>query len=339
MKKISLSTTHHKLILEYPFSISRYTVYEQDTLIVSITNGEVSGYGEATVNPYYASTIENLKRSVESVNAMFQDNIGIHPVKLWELIEPKLLDNYFALSAIDCAYWDFYARLKKKTLRSFWSETTSKLPLTNYTIGIDDIPVMVSKIRQNPWPIYKIKLGIDNDLEIIKALRAVTKSVFRIDANCAWGVEETIEKSKVLKDLGVEFIEQPLKADSLEAMAYVKQHSKLPIMADESCQRLEDVNPCGNVFHGINIKLMKCGGITPALKMIEKARALHLKVMVGCMTESTIGISNLVQIAPLLDYIDADGAMLLKNDVATGVNFKNGAIIYPKGFGSGSTLL
>lgn len=336
---ISLATRHYKLKLEYPFSISRYTVYEQDTLVVMIASGEVSGYGEATVNPYYGSSIEGLKSSIMAVESIVNNNCGIHPEKLWQLLEPKLKNNYFALSAIDCAYWDFYARLKKRTLRSFWSDSITFVPLTNYTIGIDDIPKMISKIKQNTWPIYKIKLGVENDLEIIKALRDVTDSVFRIDANCAWGVEETIKKSKVLKELGVEFIEQPLKADDFEDMVYVKQNSNLPIIADESCQRLEDVDKCARAFHGINIKLVKCGGITPALKMIEKAKALHLKVMVGCMTESTVGISNLAQLAPLLDYLDADGAMLLKNDVATGVSFENGTIIYPEGFGSGSKLL
>lgn len=336
--KIKLTTTHYKLQLEYPFSISRYTVSTQETFIVCITNGAISGYGEATVNPYYDSTIEGLETSVQRVLGIVETSNGVHPEELWKQLEPRLRNNYFALCAIDCAYWDFCARLQKRTLRSFWSTNALKLPKTNYTIGIDEIPVMQSKINENPWPIYKIKLGVKNDLEIVKALRNVTNSVFRIDANCAWGTEETIEKSEVLKDLGVEFIEQPLKANDWEGMACVKQNSKLPIMADESCQKLEDIEKCAKAFHGVNIKLMKCGGITPALQMIKNARAQNLKVMIGCMTESSVGISAIAQLAPLLDYLDADGALLLKNDIAEGVSFKNGDIIYPKAFGSGSTL-
>jgi L-alanine-DL-glutamate epimerase-like enolase superfamily enzyme len=173
----------------------------------------------------------------------------------------------------------------------------------------------------------------------VKALRHNTNSVFRIDANCAWTLKETLEKAEVLKILNVEFIEQPLKADDWVGMRILKEKSALPIIADESCQRLEDVETCAEAFNGINIKLMKCGGITPALKMIKKARAYNLKVMAGCMTESSIGISNLVQLAPLLDFIDADGAMLLKEDLAKGVHFIDGNIVFSKSLGSGAKFL
>ncbi|SEQ15542.1 L-alanine-DL-glutamate epimerase [Hyunsoonleella jejuensis] len=333
--KIKLTTTHCKLQLEYPFSISRYTVSTQDTIIVCISNGAISGYGEATVNPYYGSTIEGLETSVKSVFGIVEASSGLHPKDLWKQLEPILRNDYFALCAIDCAYWDFYARLQRSTLRSFWSTNELKLPQTNYTIGIDEISVMQSKIKENPWPIYKIKLGVEHDLEIVKALRSVTDSVFRIDANCAWETEETIKKSEVLKGLGVEFIEQPLKANDWEGMTYVKKKCKLPIIADESCQKLEDVQKCAKAFHGVNIKLMKCGGITPALQMIENARKYQLKTMIGCMTESSVGISNIAQLAPLLDYLDADGSLLLKNDIAEGVRFKSGNILYPDDYGSG----
>lgn len=334
----NLSAAHHQLQLQYPFTISRYTVDVQDTIIVSISDGIVTGYGEATVNPYYGTTAEKLKKSINSVESQLKSQMGVHPEKLWEHLEPQLKHNYFALSAIDCAYWDYFARKHKRTLRSYWSNHQIALPKTNYTIGIDDVAIMTGKIKETPWPIYKIKLGVENDIEIIKSLRKITNATFRIDANCAWDADETIEKSKTLKDLGVEFIEQPLKAADWKGMQKVKAHSALPIIADESCQKLEDVAQCAQVFHGINIKLMKCGGITPALKMISQAKQLGLKVMAGCMTESTIGISNLTQLAPLLDYMDADGAMLLKNDIASGVRFKNGDVLYPVGFGSGARL-
>lgn len=336
--KFKLSVSHYQLPLKYPFTISRHTVHMQDTLIVSISDGTITGYGEATVNPYYGITIQKLKASVQSVKAEIESQMGAHPETLWHHLEPKLRHDYFALCAIDCAYWDYFARKNKRTLRSFWSNGESNLPKTNYTIGIDEIPVMTEKVKQKPWPIYKIKLGVKNDLEIVKALRNVTDAVFIIDANCAWEVEEAIQKTKVLKTLGVEFIEQPLRVDDWIGMKLLKKESALPIIADESCQTLEDVEKCVKVFDGINIKLMKCGGITPALKMIKKARDLNLKIMAGCMTESTIGISNLVQLASLLDFIDADGAMLLATDIASGIAFQNGRIIYGEGFGSGAKL-
>lgn len=336
---LKITATSYQLPLKYPFTISRYTVIVQETVIISISNGDITGYGEATVNPYYGSTVEKIKASVTSVISIIENNFDAHPEALWQQLEPKLRHDYFALCAIDCAYWDFYARWHKKTMRSFWSEDSAKIPKTNYTIGIDSIEIMKAKIIEKPWPLYKIKLGTSNDLEMVQELRSITDAVFRIDANCAWTVGETLKNSIALKELGVEFIEQPLKADDWEGMKTLKETSALPIIADESCQKFYDVEKCAQAFHGINIKLMKCGGITPALKMIQKARKLNLKVMAGCMTESTIGISNLVQLAPLLDYLDADGALLLKEDIATGVGFQNGDIVFLEDYGSGSKML
>lgn len=336
---LRISAQVYQLPLKHPFSTSRYTVNVQETIIVSVSNGEFTGYGEATVNPFYSSTADKINASVKSVKSLIQHNFGVHPKELWNLIEPKLRDDYFTLCAVDCAYWDFYSKWRKKTLRSFWSDDDSKVPKTNYTIGIDSINNMKAKIIDKPWPIYKIKLGTANDIEIVNALRSTTDAVFRIDANCAWDVKETLKNAVEFKSMGVEFIEQPLKVNDWSSMKILKAKSVLPIFADESCQKLTDVEICAEAFHGINIKLMKCGGITPALKMIELARTCNLKVMAGCMTESSIGISNLVQLGPLLDYLDADGAMLLKDDIAAGVTFQEGNIIFSESYGSGAKLL
>jgi L-Ala-D/L-Glu epimerase len=199
---------------------------------------------------------------------------------------------------------------------------------------------MVAKLEEKPWPIYKIKLGTSQDIEIVKALRAKTNAVFRIDANCAWEVEETIVNAQTLKDLGVEFIEQPMAADRWEDMKKVFETSCLPLMADESCLVPEDVAKCVGHFHGINIKLTKCGGITPALFMIKEAKALGLKVMIGCMTESSVGISAIGQLLPQLDYVDMDGALLIKKDIAKGIIINEDAsLTYPNLGGSGVELL
>ena len=266
-------------------------------------------------------------------------NLGLHPKDFWQQIAPLLKEDYFALCAVDLAYWDFYARKNKKTVRSYWSVDNAKTPFTSYTIGIDSIEKMQQKIIEMPWPIYKIKLGTNHDIQIIEKLRKTTDALFRIDANCAWNANQTIENSKILKDLNVEFIEQPLPASDFEGMKLVKEKSALPIIADESCQRVQDVLTCKDFFHGINIKLMKCGGITPALRMIEMGRKYNLKIMAGCMTESSVGISGLVQIAPLLDYLDADGALLLSHDIADGVHFDFGKIIFSSELGSGIKIL
>ena len=338
--QLQLTIHQYELPLKNPFTISRYTVTVQKTVVVAISDGTFSGYGEATVNPYYNSSVEGLRSSLESVRSIVTNvSERIAPIKFWKLLEPHLRDNYFALSALDCAYWDLYSRQEQKPMRRFWSKNDSLLPKTNFTIGIDTIEVMQSKIQHTPWAIYKIKLGTPNDIEIVQKLREVTDAVFRVDANCAWTAKETLKNAEALKKLGVEFIEQPLKADDWKGMEILKKESVLPIIADESCQKFSDVLKCAEVFHGINIKLMKCGGITPALQMIQIAKTQQLKIMLGCMTESTIGISNLTQLAPLLDYLDADGALLLQKDIATGVTFHNGEIIYADGNGSGTVMI
>lgn len=333
--RISLSFQFYDLPLQHPFTISRYTVNIQKTVVVCISDGIDSGYGEATANPYYHSTQERLTGSLLKVKPIVEASSIRHPTELWQQLSPIIPDDYFALCAVDIAYWDFYARKYGKSLRSYWSEENANTPLTSYTIAIDSLAMMQQKIIEKPWPIYKIKLGMPDDIEIVKRLRDITKAVFRIDANCAWTVEQTIENAKILKELNVEFIEQPLQAEDIEGMKIVKSKSVLPIIADESCQREEDVDSCSMLFHGINIKLMKCGGITPALRMIENAKAKGLLLMAGCMTESTVGISGLCQIASLLDYLDADGALLLRQDIAEGVRFDFGKIDYSNHFGTG----
>ena len=334
---MTLSFKIYELPLKHPFTISRYTVTIQKTMIVTISDGNYLGYGEATVNPYYNSTVERLSGSVLKVKSLVESLENIHPTEFWKSIEPHLKDDYFALCAIDIAYWDYYTRKNKQTLRSYFSNE-KQTPLTSYTIGIDSTEGMKQKIIEMPWPIYKIKLGTPNDIKIVESLRKVTDSLFRVDANAAWTADEAISNAKMLKDLNVEFIEQPLPANDVSGMQKVKSESVLPVIADESCQRLEDVLKCISQFHGVNIKLMKCGGITPALEMIKTARENNLLIMAGCMTESTVGISALAQIAPLLDYLDADGALLLAEDIAAGVTFDFGKIVYADSFGTGAQI-
>ena len=221
----------------------------------------------------------------------------------------------------------------------YWDYSIEENPKTNYTIGIDSIEKMVSKLIEKPWPIYKIKLGTPDDIKIITELRKHTDSIFRIDANCAWDVDETIKNSIQLRKLGVEFIEQPLKADNWDGHKEVYLNSKLPIIADESCQIEPDVLKCYNHFHGINVKLVKCGGLTSAKRMLLKAKELKMKTMVGCMTESSVGISAIAHLLPILNYVDMDGALLLKQDIAKGVTIDNGIVSYSLEKGIGASLI
>jgi len=311
----------------------------QPTLIVELSDGNLSGFGEATSNPYYGITIDKMMRDINKIKTRVESLSHITPNKFWSKIQPYLKDNMFALCALDMAFNDLYARKKGVKLYELWQLDPSHNPLTNYTIGIDTIDKMVSKMKERPWPIYKIKLGTKEDIAIVTALRKYTDAIFRVDANCGWNVDETIENSKKLKNLGVEFIEQPLNADDLEGAKKVFLNTTLPIIADESCIVESDIKKCFNHFHGVNIKLVKCGGLTSGKRMLEKAKKLGMKTMVGCMTESTVGISAIAHLLPLLDYVDMDGALLLKNKIAEGVKIENGVIFYSDFAGTGVSLL
>jgi L-alanine-DL-glutamate epimerase-like enolase superfamily enzyme len=261
------------------------------------------------------------------------------PAELWELGKEVFRDNPFAQCALDQAAWDLYTKKQGKKMYEYLDLNPQRIPTTNFTIGIDTVEKMCAKLREVNWPIYKIKLGTDQDLEIVRELRKNTNSIFRVDANCAWTVDQAISYSEELALLGVEFIEQPLAKDNLEGMREVFAHSKLPLIADESCISEADVDKCQGRFHGVNIKLVKAGGITPALRMIQQAKALGMKTMVGCMTESSVGISAIAHIAPLLDYVDMDGAMLLAKDPAKGVRIFPDEVLFPEGPGIGAELL
>lgn len=336
---MQISLQKFTLPLKHTFSISRESHDFQDTLIVGLQlNGQI-GYGEATSNPYYGITIESMMEEIEGVRQELQVFEFTTPEILHQLLAMKGLSE-FSLCAVDLAAHDLYGKLLGKPLYEIWKTNIDHYPITNYTIGIAPIEKMVAKMKEVPWPIYKIKLGTNDDINIVKELRQHTDATFRIDANCAWTAEETILNAPQLKALGVEFLEQPLAANDWEGMEKVMHRSVLPIIADESCIVETDVEKCGLHFNGINIKLTKCGGLTPALRMIKKGKELGLKIMVGCMTESTVGTSAIAQLLPQLDYVDMDGPMLIKEDIAEGVKIvANGKIIFPKLGGSGIKLL
>tara|TARA_R110002051_G_scaffold297564_2_gene363927 strand:- start:1602 stop:2615 length:1014 start_codon:yes stop_codon:yes gene_type:complete len=329
----------YTLPLKHTFSISRESHDFQDTLIAALTLNGQTGYGEATSNPYYKITTASMMAEIEDISSEIENFDFTSPEIFHAFLVGKGLSN-FAICALDLAAHDLYGKLLGKPLYEIWGTTIENYPTTNYTIGIASIEVMLAKMQEMPWPIYKIKLGTSDDVAIVRELRKHTDAIFRIDANCAWTAQETIFNAPILKDLGVEFLEQPLKADNWSGMEEVMHHSVLPVIADESCIVETDVEKCALHFSGINIKLTKCGGLTPALRMIKKAKDLGIKVMVGCMTESTVGISAIAQLIPQLDFVDMDGALLLKSDIATGVAIDpNGKVIFPKSNGSGIQLL
>ncbi len=336
---MKLELIPYNLHLKHTFTISRESHDVQPTLIVKLELDGEYGLGESTSNPYYGVTIPGMISAIEKKRSI---------IETWEFEDPihfnaKLLEWFpeqpFIRCALDMAAHDLFGKLEGQPLYKLWELDTQKMPLSNFTIGLDSVDVMRQKIKEMPWPIYKVKLGTDNDLDIIKALRETTDAIFRIDANCAWDGDKTITLSHELKALGVEFIEQPMPAEDLHLMPEVYKNCALPVIADESCQVVSDVAKCAGKFHGINIKLTKCGGLTPALAMIKMADELGLKKMVGCMTESSVGISAIAHLLPLLDYVDMDGAILLKKDIADGVKLDFGKAIFPNRPGTGAELL
>lgn len=337
---MKLTLRQFDLPLRHVFTIARGSSSVSRTLIVELEQDGVRGYGEAGDNEYYGITLDNMSAALESVRPQLEAHTLGDPADLWQQLAPRLAQNTFAQCALDQAAHDLWGKLRGEPVWKLWGLSLENVPVTDYTIGIDTIEVMVAKMQEFPgWPIYKIKLGTPNDLEIVRTLRGHTDAVFRVDANCGWTADEAIRNSAALKDLGVEFIEQPLPPDDWQGIKRVYAESALPIVADESCQQEPDVDRCNGCFHGVNVKLVKCGGLTPARRMIARARELGLKTMVGCMTETSVGISAIAQLLPMLDYVDMDGALLLAKDVAAGVTIDRGRVRFSDENGCGVRLL
>jgi len=329
----------YKLLTRKVFTTSHGSAAFRRCLIVELEHEGFSGYGEATEILYYGKNLEAMIQLIKANRDWIESSTIIDPfVKYAEWYERFRWDR-FVLCALDTAYHDLYGKLHSVSLTGLWGLNREKNPLSSLTVGIDTVDNMIDHIHQNPWPVYKIKLGTDCDMDIMHAIRRHTAKPLRVDVNEGWTAQQTIPYSYELHELDIEYIEQPLPASKNKEMAEVYAHSALPLFADESCHIPEDVNLCSNYFHGINIKLMKCGGLTPALEMIRLARSLKLKIMIGCMTETSVGISALGQILPLVDYADMDGSILISNDPATGVYLDQGKAVYPDQAGTGTQLV
>ena len=318
----------YDLKFKHPFTISKGTKTHQPTLIVELEHFGIKGYGEAPAIAYYNIPVEKMIEDLEKKKTFIEKFAFTEPDRYWHYLHHLFPQNSFLVCALDIAAWDIYGKMQRKKLYDLWKGDISKNPLTDYTIGIDSIDKMIAKMKEKPWPIYKIKVGTVNDIAIVKALRENTDAILRVDANAAWDVETALRLIPQLKELGVELVEQPLAKDDWEGMKILYKESSLPLFADEACVFVNDVEKCKGHFHGINIKFTKCSGITPALRMIKKARELDLKVMVGCMNESTIGSAAIAHLLPFIDYADMDGPLLLEDDVATGIQYDYGKIIY-----------
>jgi len=315
------------LPFQYPFTISGgRTKTHQPSLLVALQLGNLVGYGEAPSITYYNITVEQMMADIEAKKKMIEKFAFTEPQRYWHYLHHLLPKNPFLVCALDMAGWDLYGKMKAQPLYKLWNTEWQNMPVTDYTIGLNSIENMVAKMKAKPWPVYKIKVGTENDIETITALRKNTDAIFRVDANAGWSLDEALEKIPQLAALGVELIEQPLAKDDWNGMKVLFERSSLPLYADESCVSEHDVEKCKDHFHGINIKLTKCSGITPALRMIQKAKGLNMKVMMGCMNECTVGSAAIAQFLPQLDQVDMDGPLLLSEDIATGIDYDFGKV-------------
>jgi L-alanine-DL-glutamate epimerase-like enolase superfamily enzyme len=335
-----LNCSYQKFNLKFrhPFTISKGTKTHQPTLVVTLQHNGIKGYGEAPAIKYYYISVEDMINDLSSNLQKIEKFAFTEPERFWHFLHHLFPENNFLVCALDIAAWDIFGKMMNKPLYQLWGGDINKNPITDYTIGIDTVEKMVEKLKEKPWPIYKIKVGTADDISIVKALRENTNAALRVDANAGWDLKTALQLIPQLKELGVEFVEQPLAKDNWEGMKILYKESPLPLYADESCVFENDVEKCANHFHGINIKLTKCGGLTPALRMIKKARQLNLSVMVGSMNESTIGSAAIAHLLPFIDHVDMDGPLLLEEDIATGIDYDFGKISYSGASGLGVQL-
>ncbi len=320
--------------LKYPFSISRYTKTHQSALLIRYERNGIRGYGECTTNAYYRFDVQEAKAKLDLIKGHLEADRFDDPSDFW-LAAKELGCHSFLLCALDEAYWDWYGKSLNRSTRSLLGISADSCPMTSYTIGIDQISVMQQKIEKFPWPLYKVKLGSEHDIDFVRDILAIAKAPICIDANASWTQQQVIDIADALSAEELIFIEQPMHRDAWQEMAQVKSVSSIPLIADESCMTESDILACTKSFDGINIKLMKCGGITPAIPMIRRARSEGLLVMLGCMTECSVGISAAAQLAPWVDIVDLDGNLLIVDDPALGIRWTAQGIVWPERAGNG----
>lgn len=303
-----------RLKLNYPFKISDFERVDTPLVYLKIEDGNYTAWGESSMPPYLGETIESSLDFVQKVDAKHLDNL-----KLTDQIEyiDSIDQNCNAIkAAFDIALHDLYTQKNNIALSNYFNVEESKMPPTSFTIGIDALDVIKEKLKDaEPFKRIKIKLGTESDKDIISFIRKITNKEIVVDANRGWkSRERAIEMIDWLSSKNCLLVEQPMPIDSIEDMIWLKEKSSLPLFADESCKRYSDIDKIKDCFHGINIKLMKSTGLSEAYKMINKAKLLSMKVMIGCMSESSVGILAAAAIAPLCDYADLDSVWMVNNN-------------------------
>ncbi len=324
------------LKLRYAWGLSRGTWTVRTNAFVKIEKGGVAGLGEAAPIARYNETAQSAAAFIERARPVLDRDLGDYAVRLAEL-EAVAPGEHAAKAALDMAMLDWNARALGVPLWRFLGLGKDKPVTTTYTIGIDEVPVMQQKTREaSAFGVFKIKVGTADDRKIIEGLREVTDKPLRADANEGWKTkEQALEMIEWMAPRGVELIEQPLPAAQLEDYAWLKERSPIPVFGDESLIQPSDLPRIAPYFHGVNVKLMKCGGVQEAVRLAAMARNLGLKLMIGCMIESSLGISAGAAVASLFDHADLDGALLISNDPFRGVQVAGDRLVLGDGPGLG----
>ena len=326
---MKLKFTPHTLYFKRPFKIAHGVRTSTPIVIVELEHEGIIGYGEASMPPYLGESHETVLAFLKNVSFLLEkhkDPFQIESILMEiDLFAPN---NSAAKSSIDIALHDLIGKLKNKPCWQLFDADKNNAPFTTYTLGMDEPEVIKQKIEDGKdFKILKVKLNGENDKVIIKNIRSITNKPIAIDVNQGWkNKEEALAMINWLADKNVLFIEQALAKNNIEDARWLFERSPLPLYADESIQRYVDIDNVKDCFHGINIKLMKCTGMHEAFKMIKRARELNLKVLIGCMSETSCAISAAAQLSPFADYADLDGALLIKNNLFDGITFTEGKI-------------
>ncbi len=311
---MKISAIPYRLKLNYPFKISDYSRIDTPIVFIKLEHKNYTAWGECSMPPYLGETIESSLDFVQKVDAIKLSALSLN--EQLNYIDSVSLDHNAIKSAFDIALHDLYTQMNNISLATYFNIDESLMPPTSFTIGIDSLEIIKEKLKDaEPFKRIKVKLGTENDKDIINLIRSQTDKEIVVDANRGWTRKEyALEMIDWLATKNCLLIEQPMPTDAIEDMVWLKEKSSLPLFADESCKRYKDIENIKSGFHGINIKLMKSTGLAEAYKMINKARELSLKIMIGCMSESSVGILAAASLAPLCDYADLDSVWMVSNN-------------------------
>lgn len=332
---LQLSYKIYDLPFEYPFELAKGLKTQQPLLLVSLGFRNLKGYGETTEIRYYNNSVQTMAEQLEQHRKVIESYSINSPERFWHFLHHLFPGNNFLISALDIAGWDLWARMNGISVQQLMQLSPVNIPPTDYTIGFNDPETVKQRVAEKKFPVYKLKVGGKNDLKTLEALRSVTDGEIRIDANEGWTLEAAETLLPYLEKYNVQLIEQPFNRVDLDSLETLQRMTAIPIIADEACKDEKDLNTCLEHYDGINIKLSKCGGLTPALRMIQTIKKSGRKVMLGGMCESTVGATALAQLLPLADYADIDGPLLLKENIGRGLTYDQGFISLPKGPGLG----